>query len=521
MVDRATVFAAAPPCKLTTARAPPHASAGHAVPRLKRSPPPTRFPATQIRCLARAKTAHAANKPPFRVPHGSQLVGQDYVVALHDPHESPGGEALCLVLDGHGLQGHLWSSICGEHLKRCFLHNWEALTELCVQNDVDRVDALVSRWFADAHARARRWLRSTPAASRSGTTASVVVVVCDRATGRRFAIHANVGDSPALLAEGDEKGPAPIPMWEDHSVDNKQEYARYRRRCAQAGRAHAEWIFSRVNVPHGLCHPDPNVKAPLPMYQYDEGTGAVTVDSDAHATLLRGFPFPGGTQSVRRQPQSGQEHANWGSTIKGGLQVTRTLGDENEKAKHYLDCEAHVGVLELDAESTYTVCVGSDGFFDCFEYEQPLAIARRQQWWRSDEQAAGLGQHSPLPSHAGASQPVQQPVRKSATRSQALQMELAGALHERMCANVAAANADALEKSGLKLFRVGAHGEPEWDDISACILHLRGASQADHSARPQKRLRCSSPTAVSVVGATEHVVDDGTSCVSSERRPAG
>ena len=96
MVDRATVFAAAPPCKLTTARAPPHASAGHAVPRLKRSPPPTRFPATQIRCLARAKTAHAANKPPFRVPHGSQLVGQDYVVALHDPHESPGGEALCL-----------------------------------------------------------------------------------------------------------------------------------------------------------------------------------------------------------------------------------------------------------------------------------------------------------------------------------------------------------------------------------------------------------------------------------------
>merc|ERR1711871_954341 len=194
---------------------------------------------------------------------------------------------------------------CGERLKRSFLQSWMVLLRLCMQSEIDRVKALVSQWFADAHACARRWLqlRSTPGASRSGTTASAVVIVCDRATGRRFAIHANVGDSPALLAEGDETGPPPIALWEDHSVDNKQEYARYRRRCAQAGRAHAEWIFSRVNVPHGLRHPDPNVKAPLPMYQYDESTGNVTVDCDAHATLLRGFPFPGGTQSVRRRPR--------------------------------------------------------------------------------------------------------------------------------------------------------------------------------------------------------------------------
>ena len=45
------------------------------------------------------------------------------------------------------------------------------------------------------------------------------------------------------------------------------------------------------------------------------------------------------------------------------------------KELHFLDATVSVGVHALDAEEDFTIVLGSDGFFDCFEYEQPVAMA--------------------------------------------------------------------------------------------------------------------------------------------------
>ena len=76
-------------------------------------------------------------------------------MTLYGPHESLGGEALCLVLDGHGPRG-----ICGLRYAASTsnVRSYRADEALNAQNDIDRVKTLVSQWFADAHARAHRWL---------------------------------------------------------------------------------------------------------------------------------------------------------------------------------------------------------------------------------------------------------------------------------------------------------------------------------------------------------------------------
>ena len=250
--------------------------------------------------------------------------------------------------------------------------------------------------------------------------------------------------------------PTLLPLWTDHSIDSMREYERYRARCAAAGVPHTEWVYSRINTAQGTPHPDPDVRAPLPMYklttppnspppqqQGQSPAVSVQLNVESYAKLLRGFPFPGGTQSVRRSVRAGQEHTNWGSTIGGGLQIARSLGDVNEKELHFLDATVSVGVHALDAEEDVTIVLGSDGFFDCFEYEQPVIMAHAHL--RAGGRAA------------------------------------CGLLLDQMLANTAMVNTETKRLCAQTLFEM-RNGVPDWDDVSVAVLHVPARATAAQSA---------------------------------------
>ena len=473
----------------------------------------------------------------------SQLYGQDFLVSVTATDAGSGltgSEALMMVLDGHGPMGHSFASLCGEALRRSFLARWPELARRAAagrgaavgggggggrssSSSSSSVEALVRAWFDDAHADTVALLGNSRASRHSGTTATVVAVLADPVDSRKlFVVHANVGDSPALMVRHQCRAAAAaaaaataatattttttVPLWTDHSVDSLVEYERYRARCAAAGVAHTEWVYSRINTAQGTPHPDPSVRHPLRMYELVEmeeeeeeeeeedpeeamllppgpvtpprtgGSGggggcaeqqqqqqqqqqqrmelefgghgrrpcakvAARLDLASYATLLHGFPFPGGTQSVRRAAAPGQEHTNWGSTVGGGLQFVRSLGDVNEKHKHFLDAAASVGVLALDVADEVTIVLGSDGFFDCFEYEQPAAIAHAHM------RNAGSGARS-APSST-----------------------VCGVLLEQMLANVMQVNRDSNALCGQTLFTM-TNGVPDWDDIAFTALHV-------------------------------------------------
>lgn len=376
---------------------------------------------------------------------GLHMYRQDCVLSKTDPNTQ-----LYANLDGHGLYGHCYS----EAAARRFQHHYEIDKNKLVAKCMDgTIMELLNTWFLETHEYVVSQLPNTCSYNTSGTTATVVLIAQCPVSKKRFIIGANVGDTPAYFKQNDTI----FPLFETHSVDSKTEYKRYVLKCQEQGTLPYEFIYNRINVIGGNPHPDPTITGHLPMYNWDPITQTVTTNQDSYAKLIAGFPYPGGIQSIHRDTSEDHKHENWGSTVAGRLQMTRTIGDCSDKEKLYLDCEPSVIVHELDLTTDCTLIIGSDGFFDASKVEESFDIIHHTLTARMGDtggDGAGGGSLSVVTTTSD-SDPY--------TRTCA-------ALWDKLCSNLHEAN----ESFGCEMF-THLDGVPNHDDISYIIGHIKGS----------------------------------------------
>lgn len=264
---------------------------------------------------------------------------------------------ISIIADGHGVMGDKFSKLTIERLIQHYDIDKNMILGACVDNTIK---SLINVWFKETNEYTVENLPKTQQYDISGTTVTLVIISQCPVSNKRFIIGANVGDTPAYY----QQDGIIYPIFENHSVDSKDEYKRYVLRCKKHHKLPFDFIYNRINVPCGNKHPDPTITCTLPMYDWDPISETVSLNEDSYTKLLAGFPYPGGIQSIHRDESQEKKHENWGSTIAGRLQMTRTIGDKYDKNMLFLDCEASIIAKEIDPDLDCTFIIGSDGFFD-------------------------------------------------------------------------------------------------------------------------------------------------------------
>jgi serine/threonine protein phosphatase PrpC len=174
-----------------------------------------------------------------------------------------------------------------------------------------------------------------------GGTTATIVVSSRHADGRRFLVHANVGDSEAYLVAVD--GKHMLPLTANHKPNNPAEYRRI-----SAQRSPLRFVYDKQGVDPDIFKAngekderyvrDPWGNGLKPSnVRYDPGT-YVSFNDPAHGDFVR-------------------------------LAMTRSLGDFYAHP-FGVTAEPSINVVELaDDVQDAAVCVASDGVWDVWQYE--------------------------------------------------------------------------------------------------------------------------------------------------------
>jgi serine/threonine protein phosphatase PrpC len=269
------------------------------------------------------------------------------------------------VFDGHGMHGKEAARVAAERyiddMRRTTMQTLGGL----LAGDVQKVRKVEFERYRMMESHLEKELRSPT----GGTTATTVqFLACG---GKVWGVVSNVGDSPVLLVEN---GTGRVKVLTGrHSWDNPEERQKYLERCWGLGVVPREVVYGRINCGGMRMTDARGGEEPLMMYR--EGTSEVCVETREWLCKQVEKRFRnsiGGSQSMRRMvleklkegPKEGggeewevfkamEEHAhvNWGATIlvngEGKIQMSRSLGDSQEKKTAYIWAEPDVSIFEL------------------------------------------------------------------------------------------------------------------------------------------------------------------------------
>ena len=349
----------------------------------------------QIGCC-RASYGKIGRAKDFRGPavqmRGSvTLYGEDAVTEL-EPLLPILGDAISMaaeswarafgVFDGHGMNGKEAARLAADKFVNDIGQTTtDTLTALLAGN-VARVRAIEMERFQMLDCHLENELKSPT----GGTTCSTVQFIT--AANKSFMVVSNVGDSPVLLINNRT---AQVSLLTGrHSWDNPEERQKYLDRCHSLGLTPRDVVYGRINC-GGMRMEDADGKEE-PFRMYLPGTAQVCAKTRDHLCkqVERRFKNSiGGSQSIRRfvmerQTSNGEweiaraleehAHVNWGATIlvnkEGKIQMSRSLGDTQEKQTAYIWAEPDVAIHEFGPDEDYTVVACSDGVSDLWYFHE-------------------------------------------------------------------------------------------------------------------------------------------------------
>ena len=304
------------------------------------------------------------------------------------------------VFDGHGMHGKEAARLAAEKfiddMRRTTMQTLGAL----LAGDVARVKHIEHERYRLLEAHLEQELRS-PTGGTTGTT-----VQFHTAAGKTFMVVSNVGDSPVLLI--DNKTAKVQVLTGRHSWDNPEERQKYLDRCAALGLVPRDVVYGRINCGGMRLEDVDGLEEPMRMYL--PGTAEICVKTREHLCKQVEKRFRnsiGGSQSIRRfvlerQNEASGEwevfraleehaHVNWGATIlvnhEGKIQMSRSLGDSQEKLTAYIWAEPDVAVYEFQPGEDVTVVACSDGVSDLWYFHEMGEMAAR---FFADGETGGL-----------------------------------------------------------------------------------------------------------------------------------
>jgi len=304
------------------------------------------------------------------------LAGQDYAIVVL-PVPGDVSQQIVVICDGHGEYGELFAVLAGEYICTKLASSWNKLRACCQTGCASGATHLMKVLLHETDSMLYQQLSSYG----GGTTATVCAIVDGS-----FVVTGNVGDTPAMLVHHDKSYDM---LTTAHSADSPDEYERYVRRCQGDGVQAHEFVYSRFNYKGGNSLPGPDGSgSPIPIFTL--GTNKEAIPIEANAAYMAGLGCHGGIQTARKHVERNavtgevigtvhdKRHENWGSTVDGGPQNTRSLGDFNDKQRLHLDAEASVSVVQLDRTKPCWLIVASDGVLDAHWFEDVAAgIATR------------------------------------------------------------------------------------------------------------------------------------------------
>jgi serine/threonine protein phosphatase PrpC len=173
-----------------------------------------------------------------------------------------------------------------------------------------------------------------------GGTTATIVISSRHADGRRFLVHANVGDSEAFLVAGD--GKHMLPLTANHKPSNPAEYRRIR-----ALRTRLRCVYDKAG--------DPDI-----FIASGEKDERYVRDPWGHGLKPTNVRYDPGTYVSFNDPDHGD-------FVR--LAMTRSLGDFYAHP-HGVTAEPATNVVELaDDVQDASVVVASDGVWDVWQYE--------------------------------------------------------------------------------------------------------------------------------------------------------
>lgn len=332
--------------------------------------------------------------------------GQDCVVSFDLVGDVPGSHIVVTgVLDGHGLTGGSISRVTAEYVVHYMKtpENNRQLVEAVQRRSRDDIDAFCKKMYEELESLVidGEAVYTSTGINAGGSTCTLNMVVA--VDGRLVVVSPNVGDSPAgLIKEG-----VWVSMSTDHSPENPEEYGRYRASCLKRGIEPADAVYGRINC-SGFRMPDADGNyEPIHIYKNldpDQPDGVIINERNAVHMQTRGCvpeKSLGGSQTVRRMVYEetcsdgwqiggvipeyyGQ---NWGSTLDGTLQVTRSIKDTLIKNQFGISAEPSVAIYELAEGEECTLIAASDGFTDVFYFNE--IVIGLETILRDDPQATG------------------------------------------------------------------------------------------------------------------------------------
>jgi serine/threonine protein phosphatase PrpC len=283
------------------------------------------------------------------------------------------------ILDGHGIGGDIISQKAGECAIKYMKDptHYQDLFGAVRDRSLERIDAFHKELYAKMEALS---------CNSGGSTCTIALVVS--VDGRMVLIVSNVGDSPAGLV----KDRVWTHMATDHSPDNLDEYRRYRLWCEAQDIAPGRTVYARINA-GGWRIPDADgTYKSIPVFDGDRIHVRNAVHMQTIGPGIRTTTI-GGNQSVRKmifeETKNGMDWVpagvlpdyygqNFGSTIEGTSQMTRSLGDSYIKRQWGISAKPDVAVYELAPGEESTLIIGSDGFTDTSYFSNIAAICDDQ-----------------------------------------------------------------------------------------------------------------------------------------------
>lgn len=364
---------------------------------VRSDPPPRAFREDPVRprqrvSFGRAGCAKRAFESGVTGHSSVRQYGQDCSVLKIIRGGVPGSVVMLMgILDGHGHAGRDVSRLTSEHAVRYMEQpeNNRRLVEAVRRRSGEETDAFCADLF---HALEELEIPGCTAFSSGGSTCTLgMIVVVD---GRMVVVCANVGDSPAGIIRHEDG--LCIPMSTDHSPENPVEYLRYRTACLSAGVRPGEAVYGRINCGgHRLKDPDGGYD-PIRIYEPIDPDRphhiAIDERNAVHMQTPGRIPIVsiGGSQSLRRmvfeeKTPTGWRIAgvlpeyygqNWGSTIEGVIQMTRSIKDTSLKRRWGIRADPDVAIYELGCNEELTFFIGSDGFTDLFYFSEISSAVR-------------------------------------------------------------------------------------------------------------------------------------------------
>ncbi len=348
----------------------------------------------------------------------TRKAGHDYMSCLRNIQGDP-GQLLVSVADGHGDNGHLHSYVATRLLANMLVHCWSLFKmHLKCGHSEDKIASLCHYCYQSVQDQMTQGLFPSLDIYSGTTMAMALIVMVDD---RRYLIATNAGDSQIIWSDGKNSC---LECSVDHNCDNMEVVQQYVTRLARERSKLKKEIekfrqpdgdsiflqrertrlgkqllnlepkpvyYSRINC-SSIVWDFPEFRdkrgrpAPIPVFQYlGPERDQVVLDHGNYEKISKYYAH--GTQS-RRYPEtyvrekdgrtivvSGREHENWGSTLDGGSQTLRGLGDQNHYPHH--SPEPSVRVMSIDGPGQ--LLLASDGFTDMYYFQDLMNWFRREK----------------------------------------------------------------------------------------------------------------------------------------------